>query len=282
LLNITFARGCGKVNNIIFTYLMDLRESRSRNVEAAVRHPWELARLEVVYRLLSRRIGKNKIGNILDLGCGDTYFVEQFAGRFPGRDFAAVDIAFDKETRLAYEERLKGKPIHLFDSLEEAQSGFKTEVDLVLLLDVIEHIEHDIDFLSSLKNYSFIKKDAWVIITVPAYQSLFCSHDKFLGHYRRYTNKMLEEHVKKAGYIPREAGYFFSSLLLPRYLQVRKEKSSGYRKETTGLVEWSGSPSKTALLKNILLFDFEMSRAAGLFGFNVPGLSNYMLCQRSV
>lgn len=261
---------------------MDLRESRSRDTAPATRHPWELARLEVVYRLLSRTIGKKNIGNILDLGCGDTFFVEQFAQRFDGRSFAAVDIAFDDEIKTSYEERLKGKPIHLFDSLQKAQDDFKSEVNLVLLLDVIEHIEHDIEFLSSLKNYPFIKKDAWVIITVPAYQSLFCSHDRFLGHYRRYTNKMLEEHVRAAGYIPREAGYFFSSLLLPRYLQVRKEKKKGPDKETTGLVEWSGSPFKTALLKNILLFDFEMSRAAGLFGFRLPGLSNYMICQRSV
>lgn len=260
---------------------MDLREFHRREGAPVYRHPWELARVEVVSRILDRAVGRQYIENVLDLGCGDTFFAEQFSERFPGTSIAAVDPAFDQATRRLLLDHLGGKPISLYQSLDEAQQQFPTKVGLVLLLDVIEHVEDDVGLLNSLRQHSFVRRDAWILITAPAYPSLFCSHDRFLGHYRRYTNHSLADCARRAGYVPQRAGYFFSSLLLPRYLQVRRERTKRDVVETSGLVEWAGDSSRTALLRTALLLDFEVSWAVRRLGLNLPGLSNYLLCQNS-
>lgn len=260
---------------------MDLRELQQRGSATVVRHPWELARAEVVSRLLARTIGPGQVGNLLDLGCGDTFLAEHITKRFPGSTVAAVDTAFDDATRSAIAARLGGRPISLYDSLDQAQRHESKDAGLVLLLDVIEHVEDDVALLRSLRQFPFIRADAWLLITVPAYQSLFCSHDRFLGHYRRYTNGSLAECTRRAGYVPQRVGYFFASLLLPRYLQVRKERAHPPTVETSGLVEWSGGAGRTSLLRNALLLDFEVSWAVRALGIKLPGLSNYLLCRRS-
>ena len=60
---------------------MDLIEAR---LNRAPRHPWELARLDVVTSLLARQL--TRLGDsgtrILDIGCGDAWLVEQLAARF--------------------------------------------------------------------------------------------------------------------------------------------------------------------------------------------------------
>jgi trans-aconitate methyltransferase len=258
---------------------MDLRESSHRNSSPAFRHPWELARLEVVSRLVRKYAG-SKPGNILDLGCGDLFFIKEFKKKFPDGSAVAVDIEFSDSLLESEKQTLEILGISAFKTLDQAQENFKEKVNLVLLLDVIEHIEDDIGFLKMLESFSFISKDALVVITVPAYQALFCSHDRFLGHYRRYNNKMLEAHISRAGFQPIKTGYFFHSLLYPRALQVTREKFFPPGKETTGLVEWGGGKVKTNLIKNVLVGDFAFSFSLGTLGIKIPGLSNYILCKR--
>ncbi len=61
--------------------------------------------------------------------------------------------------------------------------------DTVFALNVIEHIEND---RLAIANCRFLlKKGGTLIILVPAYQSLFNSFDRALGHYRRYTRSAL-------------------------------------------------------------------------------------------
>ena len=100
-------------------------------------------------------------------------------------------------------------------------------------------------------SYPFITKETVFIITVPAFQSLFCSHDVFLGHYRRYNNALLRNNLQTANMNVVKVSYFFTLLLLPRLIQKTKETLIS-AKETTGLVEWKGSRSKTNLIANIM------------------------------
>ncbi|MGF1567779.1 MAG: hypothetical protein ACFCVD_06875 [Nodosilinea sp.] len=55
----------------------------------------------------------------------------------------------------------------------------------IIMMDVIEHVEDDYTFFSSL--LSKVSSRSFFYITVPAFQSLWSGHDVFLGHYRRYT-----------------------------------------------------------------------------------------------
>ena len=122
------------------------------------------------------------------------------------------------------------------------------------------------------------------LIAVPAFQSLFCSHDDFLGHYRRYTNKSLKVNLAEAGLNVFKIGYFFFSLLPIRIIEVIKESiiKPSSKINATGLTKWEGSKTKSIFLKNILLLDISIAFTLKKIGINMVGLSNYAICRRSV
>ncbi|MEL6720891.1 MAG: methyltransferase domain-containing protein, partial [Bacteroidota bacterium] len=218
---------------------------------------------------------------VLDLGCGDTFFVENLSQRFPNSTFYGVDIEFQEEDLAYYADAFVDKPIAVYDSLEQMeQQKSIQQLDAVLLLDVVEHIEQDIAFLKMLFAKNYITEATKIFITVPAFQSLYTTHDDFLGHYRRYTNKTLVQTIKQAGFQKLKVGYFFSSLLPVRLLKVIKERFLGKDEESTGLVEWTGSESTTKLIKQILITDYKVSHFFRKIGIKIPGLSNYVVIKK--
>jgi hypothetical protein len=171
----------------------------------------------------------------------------------------------------------------LFPSLESIEPPLARPASLVLLMDVIEHIERDRAFLADVCRRPFVGPETQFLVTVPAYQALFCSHDSFLGHYRRYSNRTLRSCLEDSGLRVVDIGYFFASLLPIRLLQVFKERVIGSRpvQETTGLVSWQGGNAAAALLRSVLSLDARMAMLLKTMGITVPGLSNYALCVKS-
>jgi SAM-dependent methyltransferase len=84
--------------------------------------------------------------------------------------------------------------------------------DLIVLLDVLEHIEDDVNAIRAL--HSLLKKDGYVLITVPAHRWLWSSHDLLHQHHRRYKKKQLCSLITSAGF---SLDYFtsFNTLLSP-------------------------------------------------------------------
>lgn len=255
---------------------MDLLEKS----ETGRRHPWELARLEVVKYLLDKEIKDFKEKKILDLGCGDLFFIREFAKDKPESDFYAVDTAFTQE----FIEQESGKtPVVLSASLENLTARENVVFDIIFLMDVVEHIEQDVAFLSDLIKSSCVSGDTLFVITVPAFQKLFTDHDLFLGHYRRYTNSSIENAVNQAGMKSLKKGYFFSSLLLPRYLEkIIQNRKTKKEMEGTGLTSWNKNKFITKSLQTILLVDFRITYFFSRAGLKLPGLSNYLLCKKRV
>lgn len=261
---------------------MDLLEVKERVIKQEVRHPWELARLGIITELIGKYTNIKEDSLILDIGCGDLFVIEHIARIYPQAKFFAVDTAFNKELIEYYNNTVVLNNLKLFPSLNEALPFISDKVDLVLLLDVIEHIKDDIEFLKGLEKYPPIGPKTKIIITVPAFQWLFCAHDKFLGHYRRYTNKLLKKHTADAGFSNIYCGYFFSSLIPLRIIQVIKEKVLRISPSmTTDLVEWKGSKGISDFLKNLLLFDYKITSLFKKAGIRIFGLSNYIICQKS-
>jgi len=80
----------------------------------------------------------------------------------------------------------KGLNPVICSSLEDA--GFKTHlIPAVGLFDILEHIEDDIGFLTTIK--TLLVPNGKLYITVPAYNFLRSVEDNYAGHYRRYTLK---------------------------------------------------------------------------------------------
>ena len=253
---------------------MDLVEKLNYNT---IRHPWELARFQVSLDLLKMQVDHTKPLHILDLGCGDLFFIKKLKSYFPNATFYAVDIAFKDR----FIEDNREDNLLLYTNFDQLILPENISLDLVFLMDVIEHIEFEKDFLKSVLSNTVIDKQTKFLITVPAFQSLFCSHDKFLGHYRRYTNDTLAETLDEVGMKKIKMGYFFFSLLMPRALAKTIEKMKGNEKlsEGTGLSYWDKGSFITSVIKNILILDYRITKGLKKIGVNTIGLSNFAICK---
>ena len=261
---------------------MDLIESGNNCVPLDRRHPWELARLEVIKRVLHDRVELRAGDMVLDVGCGDSFMAEQIASAYPSVTFCAIDTALDEQLLGSFTGQLKVSNLRLFRTLEEAAVEMRgREATLVLLLDVIEHVEDDVAFLKHLQASSLINPRTRYVVSVPAFEFLFSMHDVILGHRRRYSNKTLRHLLTRAGLEPQLLCYFFSSLLLPRLTQAATEKVLGKTsRRRTQVARWRGGNLLQSLIKKILVWDFSISWALYRRGVILPGLSNLAVCRR--
>lgn len=71
-------------------------------------------------------------------------------------------------------------------------------MDTVICLNVLEHIEDDMQGLRNI--YSALAKDGRAIVLVPHGQEIFGTLDAALGHYRRYSHEELKQKMEQAGF----------------------------------------------------------------------------------
>lgn len=259
---------------------MDILELKASNDSLNVaHHPWEHARFSVVYDIVKKNLSIPELKNIVDLGCGDTFFMEKLHQKITHTELHGIDIAFDEQTLDVLQKKYKGKNIHLYSSY----NGFLRKditPDLILLLDVIEHIKDDYGFMLELLNSSSLDKSN-ILITVPAFESLTTTRDEWLGHYRRYTVRSLTDLLVKSGFEVLKKGYFFSSLLIPRYLQKLVEKFKSPKKdELSGIGNYKAKPFFDTIMKNAMVIDYKITRPLYYTGIHIPGLSCFALCKK--
>jgi hypothetical protein len=257
---------------------MDLSEAA--DAPPAQRHPWEIARLWVLRRLIRTDVRIQAGDVVIDIGCGDAYVVGEVARAFPSAQFFGVDSALTDEAIRTRQQTLPPN-VRLYRELDAIPQLGRCAA-LILLMDVIEHIEDDDAFLVELRSRPIVGGDTRFLVTVPAYQSLFCAHDVFLRHFRRYSNRQLRDRLEHAGLHVLEIGYFFTSLLPLRVLQVLRERASA-PVETTGtdLSTYNGGRFITAVVSRLLIADAFGTLALQKLGVRVPGLSNFALCRTS-
>lgn len=247
---------------------MDLKEVKGLDIR---RHPWELARLGALRRILKGTLRDGL--KVLDLGCGDGYVARELFSGFAvpvvavDSNFTASDIsALSKQGgNIVYQKALEG-------------AG---RFDLALLLDVVEHVDDDIGFLKGLVEKR-LTKGGRVLITVPAFNSFFSNHDVFLGHRRRYNLNELTALARKAGLTVKSSGYLFSSLLLPKAVSLISDKALGASPEKArGIGDWRGGKALTAFLKAALGIDNAISLALNrALRIKLPGLTGWVLCEK--
>jgi SAM-dependent methyltransferase len=83
---------------------------------------------------------------------------------------------------------------HLPDNIPVAPQS----CDFVCLFDVLEHVAEDEASLRAIRE--MLKPGGRVILTVPAHQWLWSTHDVGLHHMRRYSRNLLRERIEKAGF----------------------------------------------------------------------------------
>jgi hypothetical protein len=256
---------------------MDLIEATGAG--SSHRHPWELARLWVLRQLIAKRVTLSPGSAVIDIGCGDAFVIGSLASDFPTTEFIGVDAMFTEDIVKAQQQRLPPN-VHLVRDLDAVPTS--RPATLILLMDVLEHIEDDGGFLGDLLSRPIAGPATQLIVTVPAYQSLFSSHDVFLKHFRRYTNRQLRNRLEGAGLRVLDMGYFFASLLPLRIAAVIGERLSPPAPSAgTGLSTYAGGPLKSSILSAVLKADAFTALTLRRIGVSLPGLSNYAICRTS-
>ena len=260
---------------------MDLAESKTFNYDLKSRHPWEIARFNIIHRLLESVIRKTGKSHpvIFDIGCGDAFTAVHVATSFPRAEIHAADTALDAKKILVMQKLAGLGNLFLYERVEKIPLSAGKNADIILLLDVIEHIGDDAGFLATLLKNRHVSKDTFFIVTAPAYPALFSSHDTFLKHYRRYTHKTLVKTLRLSGYQPAASGYFFFVLLFPRIFRLYLEKLRLVKSSVDGIGQWHGGTLLSGIILFILQADAFISRIFLSMGIRLPGLSVYSVCK---
>ncbi len=137
-------------------------------------------------------------------------------------------------------------------------------------MDVLEHLENEKEILSHLT-----QKNNYFLFAVPAFQSVFSNHDVLLGHYRRYNLKQLQDVLQQYDFEIQDKGYYFTSLLLVRWLESILNKN-----KKASIDNWKGSVFKSKLITSVLNFDFGFTQLLKKMGIRIYGLSCYCICKK--
>jgi len=152
---------------------------------------------------------------MLDAGCGTgqmTKLLERY-GEAVGLEIAPQALEFAR--RRGVKDLVQGS----ITDPPFAPASF----DLVLSLDVIEHVDNDVQILESL--FEVVRPGGYLIVTVPAFQSLWSQHDEINQHKRRYRVPQVRDLMTHAGFNVSRVTYCNTTLFLP-VLVTRKAKTA--------------------------------------------------------
>ncbi len=232
---------------------MDIREAGTKS------DFYFRAKVRLIDVLLSSLKMKN--AKILDIGCGtgeDLGVLNKY-----GRVYA---IDTDKKTldmlpRHLYAE----KKLCSIENIDYPSSSF----DIIVAFDAIEHVKNDKKAISEILR--LLHSGGYFVFTVPAFQALYSTHDKAVGHYRRYSVSMLTEllgtfQINKLGY--------WNSSLFPAMAMLRFIRRSGQKADTM--------MSLPPYVNSLFYYILSSENLAVKFGIPMPiGLSIYGICKKT-
>lgn len=179
------------------------------HIEEDRQHWWFRGRLEIILAAVRSAVTPGRL-RLLELGCGTGNVLEALA---PFGETVGMEV--DETLRAAARRRgLDVRPGAL-PATFVVEPGW---ADVVLLLDVLEHLDDEAATLETAR--ALLRPGGVLLVTVPAYQWLWTFHDVTLGHRRRYTARRLRRVVDAAGFHVDRVSYF-STLLFPAIAAVR-------------------------------------------------------------
>jgi SAM-dependent methyltransferase len=174
------------------------------------KHWWFLARRTIIKHLL-KRLKLPIQSQILEVGCGTGGNLAMLSEHGQVYAMEINEVA----RQFAYQS---GCATIRTGALPDNIPFEKEQFDLIVLLDVLEHLQEDLRSLQNL--HSYLKSDGWLLITVPALPILWSEHDEKHHHYRRYIKKELADLLKKAGFKVLKLSYF-NFFLFPVIFMIR-------------------------------------------------------------
>ncbi len=162
-----------------------------RNLAATEDEHWWFCGRRAIAEAVIRGLDLPKHANILEIGAGtggNIAMLKRF-GEVQAVEMSVLarQIAREKTGR----DFLDG---YLPDNVPVPAGS----VDLICLFDVLEHVAEDEASLVAMRG--LLKPEGKMVLTVPAHQWLWSTHDVGLHHHRRYSRNLLKTRIEKAGY----------------------------------------------------------------------------------
>lgn len=231
--------------------------------EVEKKHWWWEGRRELL-KLLTANENPKKI---LDVGCGTGETLSFVKTIFPKAKLYGIDTS----RRAIKYSRQRGHKNILYSKAEDLPFK-KNTFDLIMFLDVLEHIEED--QLAINEASRVLKKKGIIVITSPGLNLIWSNHDVEQGHKRRYTRKRIKLLAERSGLNIRFISYFnfflsppiilirLLSNVKPFYSFSSYDNGINYDIVNVGLVN--------SILKKIFIFEIKMLRYVKyIFGISI-------------
>lgn len=167
-------------------------------------HWWFVSRRSILHSVLEQ-LASTKDLKILEIGAGTGGNIEML------KKFGKVTALEGNPLAITHLKQKEG--IQLLESfLDESLIDRGEKYDLIVLFDVLEHIEDDDQAMHIIK--TLLTPTGSILLTVPAFKFLWSDHDKVHHHHRRYNKKELLDLAKKHHLSVKRATYF-NTILFP-------------------------------------------------------------------
>ena len=210
-------------------------------------HPWYKARLVLIERLIQKIANKN--AKILDFGCGSGA-VAGYLKSFGYNNIEGVDVS------QACVERTKARGIKASEINIDKSRFPSTKYDIIMLLDVLEHVKNDKALMQLLKKCLDI--NGQMLITVPAHKLLWRYHDEINLHFRRYSKKELSKLISDSGFeikfIRWWNSFLFPVFLISSFIE-RIFKITLNKKNVNGIGFKSSPRFFSSMILKLLIFE---------------------------
>lgn len=176
------------------------------------RHWWFRGRRAILLSVIDQ-LGLSPGSMILEAGAGTGGNLAMLS------DFGRVcAVEMDATARAFATEKYQGR-FDIRTGSFPAEIPFADErFDLICFLDVLEHIDVDVDSLSAAKR--LLRDGGRILVTVPAHAWLWSAHDARHHHVRRYNAAELSAKARNAGLEIVQLSYF-NTILFPLAIVAR-------------------------------------------------------------
>jgi SAM-dependent methyltransferase len=175
-------------------------------------HWWFRGRRRILEAVLRGELSHHSSRRIASLGCGPAEglrWLQPLAGAegtVVGVDCESLHASFRPDHVNMVLGRVEAAPL--------ASASF----DVVLALDVLEHLDDDLAGLREAMR--LVRPEGLLVVTVPALPSLWEAQDVISEHRRRYTRRSLHDLFARAG-MPEPRLTYFNTLLFPAVAAIR-------------------------------------------------------------
>jgi len=189
-------------------------EMNSYDVEAKVEsfHWWFVVRRRLLRRLL-HSLDIPQESSVVDVGCGTGSNLRTLVSvglyKVVGldRSLYALSLARKKVNFSFVSGDINNLPIR------------SNSIGLIIAMDILEHLEDDLNGIRQF--HQALRKGAILLLTVPAFKSLWGLQDVVTGHKRRYSRNEILMKLREGGFEILRSSYFNCFLFLPIFLARR-------------------------------------------------------------